>query len=156
MGNSVDTDHTQQVVRKFVRHPADIPIQISAVGNVPTHRVNLQNLSLGGLCCELSYAISPGTSISIRVPLIDNDYEGHGVVVWCTQKAQSYDVGIQFLEEKEAFKNRMVEQICLIERYKKQVLLEEGRMLNGEQAAMEWIEKFASQFAAFEEPPLDH
>jgi hypothetical protein len=39
-----------------------------------------------------------------------------------------------------------VEQICHIEQYKADVLLSEGRRLNGEQAALEWIEKFARDF----------
>lgn len=156
MGDTVDLDHNAKVARKFVRHPADIPIQISAVGNVEANKVNLQNLSLGGLCCELSHAVPTGTSITIRVPLIDSTYEGHGIVVWCTQKERKYDIGIQFLEEQEAFKNRMVEQICMIERYKRDVLLKEGRMLNGEQAAMEWIEKFARDFGEDAEFSRDH
>ena len=156
MGNPVDIDPSTQVARKFVRHPADIPIQISAVDNTQANQVNLQNLSLGGLCCELSHAVPTGTSITIRVPLIDETYEGHGIVVWCTEKERKYDVGIQFLEEQEAFKNRMVEQICLIERYKQKVLLNEGRLLDGEQAAMEWIEKFAGEFAVRGDDTQDH
>ena len=45
----------------------------------------------------------------------------------------------------------MVEQICHIEHYKSEVLAREGRHLDGEQAAREWIQKFAHGFPAFEE-----
>jgi hypothetical protein len=41
---------------------------------------------------------------------------------------------------------RMVEQVCHIENYKKVVYQAEGRLLTAEEAAMEWISKYASQF----------
>jgi hypothetical protein len=41
---------------------------------------------------------------------------------------------------------RMVEQVCYIENYKKVVYQTEGRLLTAEEAAMEWICKYASQF----------
>ena len=44
------------------------------------------------------------------------------------------------------FRARMVEQVCHIEQYKHQVLKKEGRKLSGEEAALEWIQKYAPQF----------
>jgi len=41
---------------------------------------------------------------------------------------------------------RMIEQICYIEHYRKEVLLNEGRRITSEQAALEWIEKYAQDF----------
>jgi hypothetical protein len=41
---------------------------------------------------------------------------------------------------------RMVEQVCHIEQYKKELFEDEGRALTGEQAAMEWIKRFAEGF----------
>jgi hypothetical protein len=40
----------------------------------------------------------------------------------------------------------MVEQVCHIENYKKEVYQTEGRLLTAEEAAVEWIHKYASQF----------
>ena len=85
--------------------------------------------------------------IVINIPLVKPCYEGHGVVVWCRQEDDHYELGIRFEEAEEAFKSRMVSQVCQIEHYKKQILEKEGRKLNGEQAAMEWISKFAADFA---------
>jgi len=39
-----------------------------------------------------------------------------------------------------------VEQICHIEQYKRDMRDQEGRELTGEQAAYEWIERFAAEF----------
>ena len=53
---------------------------------------------------------------------------------------------MSFLDAEDAFLARMVEQVCHIEDYRKSVHRIEGRELSPEEAAMEWIEKYASQF----------
>jgi Tfp pilus assembly protein PilZ len=133
-------------MRKFVRHPSDIPIHISSRsgGENASH---LHNLSLGGICCEVEHYIERGTEIVIRIPVINSSYEGYGIVVWCMPKNNHYELGVRFAGEEEAFKSRMVEQVCQIEHYKNQVKSTEGRELDGEQAAIEWISKYAAGFA---------
>ncbi len=42
----------------------------------------------------------------------------------------------------------MVEQVCYIEDYRRFVLMHEGRELSQEDAASEWIAKYAAQFPA--------
>jgi hypothetical protein len=41
---------------------------------------------------------------------------------------------------------RMLEQVCHIESYRKQVRVNEGRELNDEEAALEWISRNAAGF----------
>ena len=41
----------------------------------------------------------------------------------------------------------MVEQICHVEHYRRQVRQIEGRQLDGEEAAQEWVSKYAADFA---------
>ena len=55
-------------------------------------------------------------------------------------------MGVEFLDRDDSFRARMVEQVCHIEQYKRQVLETEGRVLNGEQAAKEWIRRYAASF----------
>jgi hypothetical protein len=40
----------------------------------------------------------------------------------------------------------MVEQVCHIKQYSKEILEKEGRKLSDEEAAVEWIEKYAKDF----------
>ena len=40
----------------------------------------------------------------------------------------------------------MVEQLCYIERYRRETLEKEGRDLDSTQAAMEWVSKYAASF----------
>jgi hypothetical protein len=83
--------------------------------------------------------------------LADPTFEILGRVVWCKEGSGLFDVGVEFLEPEGAFQARMVEQICHIEQYKKDVLEKEGRQLTGEQAALEWIGKYAADFPGVEE-----
>jgi len=48
---------------------------------------------------------------------------------------------MQFVAPKDACAARMVEQICHIEDYRNRVREIEGRTLDGEQVALQWISK---------------
>ncbi|MEQ8937648.1 MAG: PilZ domain-containing protein, partial [Gammaproteobacteria bacterium] len=54
---------------------------------------------------------------------------------------------IEFLTSKQKmFLLRMVEQLCHIEHYRNEIARVEGRELSSEQAAQEWISKYAESF----------
>jgi hypothetical protein len=71
-------------------------------------------------------------------------------VVWCREEAGEFQVGVKFTEEETAYAVRMVEQLCYIEHYRQSVQETEGRKLSGEEAALEWIEKFAGNFPSMQ------
>ncbi|MBE9503292.1 MAG: PilZ domain-containing protein [Proteobacteria bacterium] len=136
--------------RKFIRHPSDIPIKITAEhleNEITDHR--LTNVSLGGLTFESDHNLDVGSIIRISIPYVNPAFETESRVVWCKQKAKFYEAGVEFLEINDAFKARLVEQICYIEHYRKEVLELEGRALTSEEAANEWIGKFAATFPSF-------
>jgi hypothetical protein len=104
----------------------------------------LRDLSTGGLCCRSRQAFDEGAQVRVRIP-IGEGFEAEGRVAWCRSQADGYRVGIEFVAETEAFRARMVEQICHIERYHRQQLAE-GRALSEEDAAIEWIKLYAANF----------
>jgi hypothetical protein len=57
-----------------------------------------------------------------------------------------YELGVTFLEAEDAFRARMVEQLGHIEDYRRSVQRIEGRELDMDEAAHEWIEKYAANF----------
>jgi hypothetical protein len=61
-------------------------------------------------------------------------------------EAHHYEIGVAFEDSLDAFRIRMVEQVCQIERYRLSVLGCEGRELTTEEAAREWIARYADQF----------
>lgn len=133
-------------MRKFVRHPSSIPVELS-VARAPCNGVpQLRNICNGGFACAVNEPIAVGSSVQLRIPLIWPEYRGCGVVVWCSDTPPAYEVGIEF-GAQDVFKTKMVEQLCQIEQYRQRILTDEGRTLDSEQAAQEWIERYAKEFS---------
>lgn len=133
-------------MRKYIRHPSDIPIIYDLIDVVADQKDYLKDISIGGLCFRSKRYIEQGTILSIQIPFVNPIFQGKGVVVWCQQRNEHYEVGVRFLDENTGFQARMVEQVCYIEQYKCEILEKEGRRLSGEEAAVEWITKYAKDF----------
>jgi hypothetical protein len=58
-----------------------------------------------------------------------------------------FDVGVLFVSAEDAFSVGMVEQICHIGHYRRHVRKREGRQVDGDEAAQEWVSKYAADFA---------
>lgn len=135
-------------MRKYIRHPSDIPIEFTIVDAQDGEAQSLQNISRGGLSFASSRPVKKGVLVTITIP--GRDIEAHGQVVWCRKSAGKYDVGVSFVNKGDAYSMRMVEQICHIEQYRQQVKQFEGRDLSGAEAADEWIERYAETFPTLE------
>jgi hypothetical protein len=135
-------------MRRYVRHPSTIPIELSVDRQRSGTSTQLQNVGAGGIACAVEKPLPVGSTVQLRIPLVWPEYKGCGVVVWCRQQASigGFEVGIEF-DAQEAFKSKMVEQLCQIEEYRQQVLNDQGRALDGEQAAREWIGQHAGEFS---------
>jgi hypothetical protein len=105
------------------------------------------DISAGGLAFRVPSSLAVGTRVTISLRDLWPGYEATGNVVWCREFGGNYEAGIQFLEPDEAFKARMVAQFCQIEDYKREMQVNEGRMLSSEEAAREWITRYAEEFA---------
>ncbi len=135
-------------MRKFIRHPSSIPIQLIEQDGSSQHIGNtLNNVSFGGVCCLTDNPVEEGAPVTIRIECVDPDFEMTGKAVWCRPADGAYEIGIEFLASKDkVFLLRMVEQLCHIEHYRNEIKNSEGRDVNSEQAAKEWIEKYADDF----------
>jgi hypothetical protein len=133
--------------RTSPRHAAGIPIEISMSEIAANEKEYLINISRGGLCFRSTTAVPSGAPIHIKVPLIRPVFETAAHVAWCRQKGAEFEVGVSFENQGDPLKIRMVEQICDIEEYKKYLADKEGRVLTSEEAALEWIKKYASTFS---------
>ena len=134
-------------MRKFIRHPAAIPIDIAVDEQAGAAPVSLENISAGGLAFKLLKPVAVGCQLSISMPQIWPDYCATGTVVWCHESDCGYEAGVQFAQSNEAFKARMVAQFCQIEDYRRDINHSEGRRLSSEEAAREWIVQYAEEFA---------
>jgi Tfp pilus assembly protein PilZ len=133
-------------MRSFIRHSSDIPIDFQLEELVTEGSDYLKNVSHGGLAFNSKIALTPGTTVRVKIPFVKPVFQAIGKVTWCHPQQNEFEIGVQFLDEGDTFRARMVEQICHIEQYKKEVREKDGRQLTGEQAAVEWIEKYATDF----------
>lgn len=133
-------------MRKYIRHPADIPLEYAVHGPNRLRQERMSNVSFGGLCFHSPDELELGTTIHISIPVREPPFEVDGVVAWTSADAEGFAVGVAFDEQAVKYSVRMVEQICHIEQYRRDMAMKEGRRLNGDQAAREWIAKFAAQF----------
>jgi len=133
-------------MRRFIRHPTDFPILVSAIGVSDGTAAKLCDISQGGFACQLERALLPGEEVTLKIPCLGQDECVFGKVVYCNSGSKGYRIGIQFDDERETFKIKMVEQVCQIEHYRRE-LQREGRELDTETAAREWISHHAKEFS---------
>jgi PilZ domain-containing protein len=137
-------------IRKFIRHPSDVQIQVTLDWSGDEYDdlndETLNNVSLGGLSFICQQALEISQKIRICFPVLKTENTLTGNVVWCEKSNNGYEIGLEFDNTKEIFRLRMIEQICHIEHYRKEVERIEGRKLNSEEATKEWISRYASDF----------
>jgi len=145
-----------------IRHPVDIPLQVKAIAGGFCHQPGRRDVERGDIerecadaeqaaCVELAFhfpmMISVGVLLSICIPSINDQEELHGQVTWLAHStSHGFIIGMSFQNEGEAFRMRMLEQLCHIEDYRQRALETEGRDIDPQQAACEWIDRHAAAF----------
>lgn len=129
-----------------------MPIQVSSDWTElefdETAEQTLTNVSLGGLAFISPEPLEVLHPVRISFPALNQDSFLVGNVAWCEESGEGYEIGVEFESSKDVFRLRMIEQICHIEHYRKEVARVEGRDLSTQEAAQEWISKYASDFPA--------
>jgi len=135
-------------MRHFIRHPVSVPIQLEELDSEISFGINtLSNVSYSGVSCLSTDPMESGRTVKMKINCVNPHFEITGNIVWCRKKDNLYEVGIEFIVSKDkVFLLRMIEQICHIEHYRNEVLYNDGRKLNSEEAAEEWIGKYANEF----------
>jgi len=131
--------------RQFIRHPVNVAIHISPQSDDALEDVSISDIGEGGISFYTNVVFEQGSALSIKIPHVQPPFEALCVVCWQSNKGTSFEVGVRFVDEDSRFRARMVEQVCHIEDYHRKAI-EEGRCLSSEDAAMEWIGKFAAEF----------
>ena len=136
-------------MRQYIRHPSSMPIEF-AVSNKNRHeehyREKLTDVSTGGLSFYSAHKISPGKIVHVKIDVKPPPFNADGIVIWCHRVDDGYRIGLRFNDDDVAYSLRMIEQICHIEHYRGEVLRNEGRHLSSEEAAVEWIDRYAASF----------
>jgi c-di-GMP-binding flagellar brake protein YcgR len=132
--------------RAFIRHTAGVPIEVRALAGRAARKLESVNVSAGGLSFVSDEELKVGSVIQIRIGQVQPPFEAEARVVWTGPEGDRWCIGVQFLDANDAFRARMVEQVCAIDRYRQEVEEDEGRKLTAQEAAAEWITKYAGRF----------
>lgn len=137
-------------IRRHVRQVTGIPIEITVDfdRSFRAENDNVSNVSLGGLSFTASDRLDVGDSIQVKIPVLNEEHSMEGLVVWCNKSPKGYEVGLEFNDPDEVERLRMIEQISQIETFRRDLEKREGRKLDSEQAAREWVSKYAGEFSA--------
>lgn len=142
--------------REFIRHTVDVPLEVEELAGAEARNERSRNVSTGGLAFVSQRCPREGDLLRLRIPTVDPPFEAAARVAWCRPEEGRYLVGVQFVEAAAAFRSRMVQQVCSIENYRREVREREGRELGTQQAATEWIAKYAGRFPESQvAPPED-
>lgn len=132
--------------RQYIRHTINVPLEVTAGGVSTAVKDQSLNVSHGGLAFTSDACLDIGSILHLHIPVLDHPFEAEARVVWCRAEGANFLVGVEFLQKEDAFRSRMVEQMCTIEEYRHQIRREEGRELSIHQAGMEWIARYAGKF----------
>jgi len=133
-------------MRGHQRHLSEMPVEFSLELKNRNGHERLVNISSGGLAFSTRDGMRPGATIHIRIPLGSYDFEVDGSVVWSNNTDHHFEVGVRFDDPQSEHRAQLIDQLCRIERYRWKVQDEESRQLTSEEAATEWISRYANAF----------
>ncbi|TDO95940.1 energy transducer TonB [Marinomonas balearica] len=133
---------------EFVAHPRDLPLEISVIDDQAFPALSSDRMGFVGITCLVTEKYSQGCSVRITLADIDPNFCVTGRIAWCDAEQGEYRIAIEFPVNDDCFCVRMIEQLSQIEHYRRQAKTQ-GRRLNYNDAAAEWIQKFAASFPAF-------
>jgi PilZ domain len=124
-------------MRRFIRHPLNIPINVTSPHQETV--CSSKNIGVGGLSFIGDYYVMPGTLVNIHIPYFQPPFSSEARVLWSREADEGTELGVEFLTVDDAYRARMVEQICHIESYRRQVAKEQQRNLTSHEAALNWM-----------------
>ena len=133
---------------EFVAHPRDLPLEITLIEDQPFPQITKDRVGFVGITYVTLRPFDNGCSVRITLEEIDPNFCVSGRIAWCRKENDGYQIAIEFPTKEDCFCVRMIEQLSQIEHYRRQAK-NEGRRLNYNEAAAEWIQKFAASFPAF-------
>ena len=132
--------------REYLRHTIHVPLEVEQVSGALPEQQSAVNVSHGGLAFVSRACPAVGDIVSLRIAVVTPPFEAQARVVWCRPEGGNHLVGVEFLDAGAAFRSRMVQQVCSIENYRREVQAQEGRVLSTQEAAAEWIARYAGRF----------
>ncbi len=149
-----EDDLAMYTLQGFIKHPQDIPLsyRITSLPASKSEQLIQKETLANGMVFTAQHSAMIRAAIEIDIVVCSEHLTLQGVVDDCIQVDEasedqnaSYEITVCFREGHDAHAMRMAEQVCHIEHYH-QALLSKGRRLTADEAAKEWIGRFARLF----------
>lgn len=127
----------------YIQHPNNVDIEFFPQPSVSSE----SNCLPLGLICNRDTEYPLGTVLAVSHPHLAEELKIEAIVVWCRRQKNGFQIGLGFRTEEDLYRVRMLEQLCHIQLYQKE-MRSEGRKLSQESAAKEWIAQYAAHFPA--------
>jgi len=138
----MNAEHT----REYIRHAAKVPLEVAPQSAREQLNLQVNNVSAGGLSFDSPIEFHTNAIIKIKIPSIKPVFKVSAVVQWCKRIKDHFELGVRFLDSNDAFRVRMVEQVCHIGQYREETIQRTGRRMTWNKASLEWIEKNGASF----------
>lgn len=134
--------------RRFYRHPISVPITLNSSDKKNGGRSHSLDASLGGLSFVWPHRLSRGSLVDVNITVKDKLFEIKSKVAYAKPDGESgqYRTGVSFTDYPSAFMARLAEEMLEIMEYRKNLCQELGREISEEEAAADWIKKYADKF----------
>ena len=98
-------------IRKYVRQVTGIPVEVALdySENIYADDDTITNISLGGLALVAEDPLDIGEFIQVRCPILNNEAQLSGKVIWCEKSLSGYEVGLEFNDPTQ------IEQLKIVE-----------------------------------------
>ena|SRR3989338_7121548 len=134
--------------RRFYRHPISVPIALSSSDKKNEGRSHSLDVSLGGLSFVWPHRLSRGALVDVNITVKEKLFEIKSKVAYAKQDGETgqFRTGVCFTDYPSAFMARLAEEMLEIMEYRKNLRRELGREISEEDAAAEWIKRYADKF----------
>jgi hypothetical protein len=131
----------------FIEHPYDQPLSLRSIKTaVKNFNTRYYRRIDGGIRLITRQSFEPGTLIEIQTRIRGEGATFRGRVLWIKEiEGRTSQLGLVFDNSEEAYRARMIEQLCHIEHYQRRQYAA-GRNLDVHDAANEWIEQYSPNF----------
>lgn len=139
-------DFSSDTLSGFIQHPMRFPIEYKRLRFWERGKLDISNPSNIGLTFTVEKYEKPGSILEVTIPTRKEIHQFPAKIVAVKETDQGFELGVWLLNEEDAPKLRIIEQICHIELYLNEKKYRDGPFVSQEKITEEWIGKFASHF----------
>jgi len=142
----MDGDQNVQIEkRREARETVQVPVSFALNEVLASESSYLNDISASGASFNAMVALPPGTVILLRLPPSKPVFRAQARVVRCQKRVFEYIVGVEFLNQDEAFRRQILHLVQRIEAYRREAV-QSGRALSPQMATVEWFDRFGREF----------